>query len=599
MNNPLQKCVKKDVKSLKILLKSILMKLKNLRNKKKFKFVSIIWLMGMLSSCSSYYYLNSASHKIKDNLLSEMNADNTLIFIHSDHDLFSINQVEMNNKQLVGSLVSTNKEEIALYQQTLAAKKQHASFHKDKNAFKNQQQQASSIEIDTLSISPINEGQSAKNSPEITHQVHLFTNKFTQNDKEIKLDLSQLTRLEILKKTKSNLSTFAIIMIVIGSILAFFLILIIILAIACNCPHVYLDNGNGYSYTNTLFTGAVSQGLERFDYKLIPDYFPNHTSLNMQIRNEDHETQFTNLVQLVAAYHDPSFDVLSDQKGTLYSVTQAQSALTANDLSGKSLTEMVSEKDGSVYAFDTPSRNGMTSSYITFKKGDSQQNAKLVLSVRNSDWAGLIHQEFNAALGEKHQSFTTKNRQKSGLKQNKALQKAGIPLLVYVKKGNKWMEVEAIQPVGNANMQTLVIPLDKKMLTGNQVEIRMDAGFKFWEIDYAAMDFSAPQSFEVTYLSPTSVSGDPDFKNALSKNDEHYMRTSSGSEAVSVQFNGLKPTNRTLFIQSKGYYIREEQQAGKPDWVQLAKLKRNHGLARFSQDVFLRYLNDFEQISKN
>jgi hypothetical protein len=227
------------------------------------------------------------------------------------------------------------------------------------------------------------------------------------------------------------------------------------------------------------------------------------------------------------------------------------------------------------------------------------ENAKLILSVKNSDWAGLIHQEFNTALGNKHQQWTAKNREKSGAKQNAELKNAGIPLQVYVKKNNRWIEVQSIQPVGNASMHSLVVPIDAKLLSGNQVEIRIDGGFKLWELDYAAMDFSAPKNFEVKQLTPTSVSGDTGFYQALQKDDELYMSTASGSEAVSIQFEGLKPQNRTLFIQSKGYYIRQDVQKGKPDWMQMAKMTRSHGLARFSQDIFLRYLNDLGQLSKN
>ena len=572
--------------------------MKNIRKKQLLTLMSAIWLIGMLSSCSSYFYLNAASHQVKQNLLSGMNAENTRIFVHNNQDIFSIDHIELNQKQLVGSIITTDKEELKLYQQTMAAKKQLSSNQKEQSTLKKQQQDPN-MEIDTLLIQPMNEEQAAEIPTKITNQVHLFTNKLTKNDKEIKLDLNQIDHLKLLKKTMRYREAYQIVLIVLGVILALTLILTIILIISCNCPHVYLDNGTGYTYTNTLFTGAVSQGLERFDYKLIPDHFPSNTSLTMQIRNEDQETQYTNLVQLIAAYHDPSFEVLSDQAGTFYSITQAQNAISVMDNAGKSLAEMVSEKDGFVFSFDTPSKNGMSSSYFQFQNTNHQQNGKLVLSLRNSDWAGFIHQEFNTALGKKHQSWTAKNRLKSGTKQNNALKNAGIPLIVYLKKGNQWVEIDAVQPIGNANMQTLVIPIDKKMMTGNQVEIRMDGGFKFWEIDYAAMDFSAPKPFEVKYLSPTTVSGNPSYLKALLNDDDHYMSTSSGSDAVSVQFDGLKPTNRTLFLQSKGYYIRQEQELGKPEWLQLAKLKRNHGLARFSQDIFLNYLNDFDQLSKN
>jgi hypothetical protein len=572
------------------------MKMNTLRKKNTLKYISFIWLLGMLSSCGTYYKLNSAKYAMEKKLLREFSQENTIIFAHSENEIIQLNDAKIINKTIEATIEPTNPAELAFYYRIMTKRSKGMSFDEDNVIASRQKARQEAIQVDTLQLERDSLIDNNYYDDGIIHQVHIHSTKISKSNNKVIIQLNDIFKASIFEKE----SKFARAIVVIAiTFMSAFLILIIITAIACNCPHVYVQNGDSFVYTNTLFTGAVSPGLERFDFKSIPDFNPSSNDLTMQIRNEDQEIQHTNLIQLIAAYHDPSFDVLTDQNGVLYSISKAQKAISYKDQDGNNLTKELSERNGSVFHFDTPSKNGMASSFLTFNQMEQGENAKLILSVKNSDWAGLIHQEFNTALGNKHQQWTAKNREKSGAKQNAELKNAGIPLQVYVKKNNRWIEVQSIQPVGNASTQSLVVPIDAKLLSGNQVVIRIDGGFKLWELDYAAMDFSAPKNFEVKQLTPTSVSGDTGFYQALQKDDELYMSTASGSEAVSIQFEGLKPQNRTLFIQSKGYYIRQDVQKGKPDWMQMAKMTRPHGIARFSQDIFLRYLNDFGQLSKN
>lgn len=570
--------------------------MKFIRSKTFITTMCLIWLTGIISSCGNYYQLSKVQYGMEKRLFNELNIENTIVFVHVSNEMFQLKDVTLNNKNtLQGTITPTNPAEEAFYNRINETNSKKMNFKKDLVIQSREKAKKEGIQVDTLLLDENTQIDESTFDNGIIHQIHLHTNSLSNIDNKISLDLKDINHAAFFKKTAYTEAGAKVVI----TLLSAFLVFTIILAIACNCPHVYVQNGESYVYTNTLFTGAVSQGLERFDYKTIPDFNPSSTSLSLQIRNEDQEIQHTNLIQLIAAYHDPSFEVLTDQNGVLYSISKAQKANSTKDQEGKDLSAELSKKDGSAYHFDTPSKNGMASSFLNFNQIEEGKNAKLILSVKNSDWAGLIHQEFNTALGNKHQQWTAKNREKSGAKQNAELKNAGIPLQVYVKKNNKWIEIQSIQPVGNASMQSLVVPIDAKYVSGKQVEIRIDGGFKFWELDYAAMDFSAPKNFELKQLTPTMVSGDSAFYQALQKDDQLYMSTASGSEVVSVQFEGLKPQNRTLFVQSKGYYIRQDVQKGKPDWMQMAKMTRSNGIARFSQDIFLRYLNDFGQLSKN
>ena len=572
------------------------MKMNSLRKKNTLKYISFIWLLGILSSCGTYYELNSVNYGREKKLMKEFQLENTIIFVHSGNEIIQLKDAKIINETIEATIEPTNPAELAFYYRIMTKRSQGMCFDEDNVFASRQKARQEAIKVDTLQIERDSLIDNNYYGDGIIHQVHLHSKKISKIDNKVSIQLDDIFKASIFEKDSIVARAIVVIAIILMSA---FLILIIITAIACNCPHVYLENGNTFSYTNTLFTGAVSKGLERFDYKLIPDFYPSNSTLNMQIKNEDQELQHTNVLQLIAAYHDPSIEVLADQRGKLYSIAKAISASSAKDERGASINELIEESDGAVYEFDTPSKNGIASTFLSFNASQETKQGKLVLSLRNSNWAGFIHQEFNQALGSQHQKWVSNNYKKSGEKQLEQMKEAGIPLIVWVKKNNKWIELESIQPIGNAEMQSIVVPIDEAYLNHEKVEIRLDGAYRFWTLDYAALDVSAPQAFETQKLNAAFVSGDPLNVSALQQDDHQYLTTNIGSEPISVRFEGLKQGNRTLFIQSKGYYIRQDVQHGKPDWMQMAKMTRSHGIARFSQDIFLKYLNDFGQLSKN
>jgi hypothetical protein len=158
--------------------------------------------------------------------------------------------------------------------------------------------------------------------------------------------------------------------------------------------------------------------------------------------------------------------------------------------------------------------------------------------------------------------------------------------------------METIEPIGNAGDQSVVVPIDPKLLTDSSIEIRLQSGFKFWDLDYVAMDFSKQKAFEVQYISPSFVSGEENNLKSLLSNDEAYLTTESHSEPISVRFDGLQTNkSRTLFLESKGYYIRQKMETSKPKYMELAKISRKNGLGRFSQETFLKSLMSFQQLN--
>jgi hypothetical protein len=282
----------------------------------------------------------------------------------------------------------------------------------------------------------------------------------------------------------------------------------------------------------------------------------------------------------------------------LHSISTPTKPIKTIDQENIDLSERITSDDESYFCFDSPTKNGLVSSYLTFVKPTDPSNAKLILNLKNSEWAGYIHQKFLENLGTYQKDWLESNSSKTTEQQLQALKKGGVPLVIYVKKHNKWIEIETIQPIGNASDQSIVIPINKKLLTDSSIEIRLQSGFKFWDLDYVAMDFSKQKEFDVQTIKPSYVSGHESNIQTLSSNDKSYLITESGSEPISVRFDGLNTNkNRTLFLESKGYYIRNKMETNDPKWMELAKMSRKNGLGRFSQETFLKTLMSFQQLN--
>lgn len=568
------------------------MNMKFIRSKSFISTMCLIWLTGIISSCGTYYKLGSVTYGKERKLLEEITKENTVIFVHNARELIQLTNVTVNNNVLVGTSIPSNPAEVAFYNR-IKSKYSHQMYFKqdqiNEARLKAYQEQ---IKIDTLQSTDHSENNPDYLEDEKIHQVHIYTNDLSKNENTISIDLDEINQLSLFKKT-TNAGT-----VILVATLGTLSLLIILLAIACNCPHVYLQNGEAFEYTNTLFTGAVSEKLERFDYKELQDFNPDKSSLFMQIKNEDNEKQFTNLLGLKVAYHDPSFQVMTDKNGKLYSISSPTKPIHTVDQENIDQSASIAADDESYFSFDSRTKNGLVSTDLKFSKPSDASNAKLILNLKNSEWAGYIHQKFLENLGTYQKDWVQSNSSKTQEQQQQSLKKGGVPLVIYVKKRNQWIEVETIQPIGNAGDQSIVIPIDEKLLTEASIEIRLQSGFKFWDLDYVAMDFSKQKEFDIQTISPSFVSGNETNITALSTNDKSYLVTESGSEPISVRFDGLNANkNRTLFLESKGYYVRNKMETNEPNWKELAKISRKNGLGRFSQETFLKSMMSLQQLN--
>lgn len=160
--------------------------------------------------------------------------------------------------------------------------------------------------------------------------------------------------------------------------------------------------------------------------------------------------------------------------------------------------------------------------------------------------------------------------------------------------------IDEIDLIGETNFNSIVVPL--KITAGSKLlDLRLRTGFMFWELDYAAIDYSPEVKIETQVLKPVAAKGDKgqDYLQQLSYDDNSYMEHLGEKASTSVTFTNLllnPALQRTIILRSKGYYTSKEEFTGKTYRKELKKFKNPGELSKFSQSLY----NDlYERTAKN
>jgi hypothetical protein len=123
----------------------------------------------------------------------------------------------------------------------------------------------------------------------------------------------------------------------------------------------------------------------------------------------------------------------------------------------------------------------------------------------------------------------------------------------------------------------------------------------FWQLDYAAMDFTGNLPVHTTLLKPSNAIDErgKDVLSILYNDDNQRLeQLEIGNEAI-VKYDIPKEnafinndSEQTICLHSKGYYEKIVDYKGKPDWAQLKPLKHAHSFSGFS-------LNEYEKSYNN
>ena len=511
-------------------------------------------VMILLSSCYKFFYKANSTSAINAATVQQLQSREKYFILHSDNKILGLTNVTVKNDSISGRLEKLSQ------------------FH-------------------SLHLSP---GPGTSNSVKkidksyTLEEVHLYTKDNLTDSSFYAAPLSSFNRMDVYELDKGRTNANHILSSVGVGVAGAFAAFGIAFAIACNCPQVYTsENGNTFNFVSGVYSGAVYSSLERTDY--LPLH-PNKRGLyNIQLRNDAQEQQYINAVQLIEVSHPENVNVLIDRKGKVLSYEKLQIPAKASTPLQNNVWEQLSEKDNQYYSFDDVQESDSASAlYLKFKKPKNASKAKLIVHAKNSMWAGYVYDEFSKLFGNQYEAWR-KQKENSDPKLLEQWEKEqSLPLMVYTGKDGGWLFQDYFPMTGNTASRTMIVELNIKNPSAEELTVKLETAFRFWDIDFAGIDYSESIPYTMKPVTVVNAKKEGVYNTAVlvEKIDKDYIALTNG-ENVGIDFYiNSAPDQKSYFLLSTGYYHRLKQYEGSANIKELIKFKEPHSFHQFSYKKF-------------
>lgn len=432
----------------------------------------------------------------------------------------------------------------------------------------------------------------APNKGHPNDEVHLYTAEMNRlDDSHVVIPVRAIDKIEYYGPDSGRTSGEA----VLATIGVLAILIIIVAATKKSCPFVYTYNGQAYAFEGEIYGGAIYPNLERDDFLPMPGFRPFNDQYRLKISNYLHEVQHTNLADLLVFEHPDSVRVLLDKRGVPQTIHSPQPPMTATSGTGTDQGSRLSAMDNESYLFDdgTLDRPDVSSLELTFKRPASATRGKLVLKATNSYWLDYLYGKFNEEFGTYYPRFVEKQGKEPAEKLNAWSMDQHIPLAVSLKTAKGWTTVDYFHVMGPLASRELVMPIDLGQVEGDTLTIKLEAGFLFWEVDYAAMDFSQNSPTSLKRLHPaTAVDelGHDVTATLMNKDNDYLVQPEVGNEAtITYNFTGDTTRRQTVFLHSSGYYQSTVRFTNKPNWLKLYSFRKKGSFSKYSLTQYAEF----------
>ena len=281
-----------------------------------------------------------------------------------------------------------------------------------------------------------------------------------------------------------------------------------------------------------------------------------------------------------------------DQAGNPQLIQEEISPAVATTFSGVDIQEELTTRDQSVFQFNEEdfTRNG---TLLSFEKPANATNSKLILRAKNSLWLDYLYGQLAEKFGHRYETWMAERAELPTEERVQKLLENEIPLSIYLKQQNEWVRVEYLHTVGPLAARDFVIPLDLTLMEEETIEVKIETGFMFWELDYVAMDFSPNTEVDVqkAFLLSANGTNGIDWREALQATDEDYMGQLTIGEVTQLEFAAPQPPagkTQTAFLHTRGYYELIRDFSGPAQIKELNKFKTPGYFAEFSRTQYLK-----------
>jgi hypothetical protein len=363
------------------------------------------------------------------------------------------------------------------------------------------------------------------------------------------------------------------------------------------CPIVYSWDGERFSFDAELYGGAISRGLERPDYSELPKLRAERGVYRILLANELEETDFTDSLELWSVDYAAGYRVGMDSDGRLYSMANLQAPVEARDDTGADVLPFLQAADHRIWEpppADLPNGRLRREIVMSFDKPADARSARLLVRAGTSPWGigmlSTIYELYGSGIDGRMAELDRDPSQAQAIRDWDTREDL-YTLRIWVDEPDGW-QVRGVLAGGGTGAR--VVPLDISRATGPQLRIRVQPPAGFWAIDSVAVDYSAPQPFQVTRIAPagarTQAGGS--VIRELCNADGLYYEAQRG-ESAEILFPAPRQEagmSRTLFLASKGYYRPTVRAAGPPDATALFQVFLvPDGMARFAAQRYAEW----------
>ena len=437
-----------------------------------------------------------------------------------------------------------------------------------------------------------------KNEPDelfVLNEVHFYIppdtavayGKFT-------LDLDKVQKIELIEKDTKRTANSHVIGAIGFTLGALAVVAIIVAATKSSCPFVSAYNGNEFNLQGEIYGGAIYPQLVRHDFIPLKMATLQDGTLQVKISNELKEIQYTDMAELWVINHDKNVKMLADEKGNLYSIASPESPVSATLNAKKDVKKsLLQQADNELlYMDDTSNSNARNEVSLQFNKPAGAQKGKLLLTLKNSYWVDLLYGELAKGFGTHYAAYKQKQLKKPAGELLRWVKEQQLPLQVTIKTNKGWEQVTNITTIGPLATREIVVPVDVTDISTNIVDIKLSSGFMFWEIDYAAIDFSAEEGYIIQKLSPQKATDEVgnNVLPELQKEDGKYLIQPAIGNVTTIVYKEPEPVKQssmqTFILHTKGYYEYIRNFNNKPDKKFLMQFAKPNAFAVYGMALY-------------
>jgi len=218
----------------------------------------------------------------------------------------------------------------------------------------------------------------------------------------------------------------------------------------------------------------------------------------------------------------------------------------------------------------------------------------LYLTAKNSVWLDYIYGKFNEQFGSYYKTFQKNQQKVSADSIRKWSYGQNVPLSVFVKTNKDWQLVEKINTVGPMAMRDIVVPIRLDEVVGNKLQVKLETGFMFWEVDYVGIDFTENENLQMEHIMPLEAidQNGNNVTKLLAEADQNYFAQPEIGDEVVVHFPVKESKNgllQSFFLKNRGYYNYIRDYKGIPDFEYLKSFREDNAFTKFSEKAYFEF----------